>query len=307
MGIADDLAQQIKAEFEKMGKQPGSLEELNKMAAMVNQRYNDSPLPNFEGLSPSTMHQVIDFPFGDKCPVKINQALSDDQLLDSPLIHMTLNLLSIINESNGLKLTDKGNLPRKVVFDIYSFGYFGSKQYDNNIKPKVLNETDYLPLHLCNLLLKVSGNTKVTKGKLVLTTSGKKCLNNSGKLFADMLLAFCTKFNKAYFDAFPNQEIGNLGVVYILYLLAKFGDQKRESSFYSDKYFKAFTMLKEEKDPKANITPLINSNDFLVIRLFDRGFRLFGLIDVENSRADDNKNSYLVKTTKLFKSSIIVE
>ena len=159
MGIADDLAQQIKAEFEKMGKQPGSLEELNKMAAMVNQRYNDSPLPNFEGLSPSTMHQVIDFPFGDKCPVKINQALSDDQLLDSPLIHMTLNLLSIINESNGLKLTDKGNLPRKVVFDIYSFGYFGSKQYDNNIKPKVLNETDYLPLHLCNLLLKVSGNT----------------------------------------------------------------------------------------------------------------------------------------------------
>ena len=122
-----------------------------------------------------------------------------------------------------------------------------------------------------------------------------------------MLLAFCTKFNKAYFDAFPNHEIGNLGVVYILYLLAKFGDQKRESSFYSDKYFKAFTMLKEEKDPKANITPLINSNDFLVIRLFDRGFRLFGLIDVENSRADDNKNSYLVKTTKLFKSSIIVE
>ena len=177
MGITDDFYKQIMAEFDRMGIKPGSIEEFNKVAGQVNQRHNESPIKDFEGLSPALMHQVLHFPFSDKCPVQISTFLRIHQLLGSPMLQFAVKLLSIMNTEEGIRLTASGNLPRKIVMEIYDMGYFRSPTFDL-LAPKVLNEKDYLPLRLCHMLLKISCQVKVSKGKLVLTKTGLNALGD---------------------------------------------------------------------------------------------------------------------------------
>ena len=59
--ITDDIIKQIQDEIKRRGGNIGSLEELNKIAAEINDRHNLTPQPDFEGLSPIQMHMVLHF------------------------------------------------------------------------------------------------------------------------------------------------------------------------------------------------------------------------------------------------------
>jgi hypothetical protein len=50
--ITDDIIKQIQDEIDRRGGNVGSLEELNKIAAEINDRHNLTPQPDFEDLSP---------------------------------------------------------------------------------------------------------------------------------------------------------------------------------------------------------------------------------------------------------------
>ena len=299
--IADELAKQIEEEFKRMGKQPGSFEELNKVAALINERYNNAPLSDFEGLSPSQMHLLNNFLFSEYCPVRFNPNLSNSELLDSPMVQVSIKLLEIINQSDGLKLTEKGNLPRKTVLQIHELGYFKTdKDYLINIS----KEEDYFQLHICNIILKLSGITIIRKEKIFLSKKGVACINNHFNLFSELLQTFCLKFNKAYMDRYEGEEIGNVGAGFVLYLLSKFGSEKREITFYSDIYYRAFPMLKDQIKPILTISISGMLTGCLKNRLF-WGFSSFGLIELEEQLDSSYHSKYLVKNTILFKQAFI--
>ena len=299
--IADEFAKQIEEEFKRMGKQPGSLEELNKVAAIIYQRHNNGPISDFEGLSPNQMHLLNNFLFNENCPVKIKPILTNAELLDSPFLQMAIKLLEIINKSDGLKLTEKGNLPRKTVLEINELGYIKS---DDKYLIKILKEEDYFPLHICNIIVKISGITVTKKGKIFLTKKGTTCLKDHFSLFSALLSTFCLKFNKAYMDRYEGEEIGNVGAGFVLYLLSKFGNEKRDISFYSEKYVRAFPMLKDQIKPIGTISISDLLAGCLKNRLF-WVFSLFGLIELEEQLESNYRSNYQVKTTTLFNNAIL--
>jgi len=306
MGIADDMMKQILAEFEKMGKQPGSLDEINKIAALVNKRHNESPLGDFEGLSPSQMHLITSYPFGDNCLLSLNPSISAELTEKTLLVRMAVKLLQISEDSKGIKLTTSGNLPRALVKNFYEEFHIQSLTQTSYLT-KTMNEMDYLPLHLCNMLLRISKYTRVEKGKLILTRSGRAGILDPGKLFADLFSTFCTRFNKAYFSPYLPEEIGNMGFLFILFLLYKFGKETREEDFYGDKYFTAFPMLLNAVQTYPGIDKLHMAKDGLATRVFHHGLSHFGLISIDQFKLDNFSSIYKIRTTELFEHVIVLK
>ena len=71
--------------------------------------------PDFEGLSPLQMHMVLHFPFSANCPVRFKAGILPEAVSYSPILEACIAILDAIHPDKGLKLTQKGNLPRKVV------------------------------------------------------------------------------------------------------------------------------------------------------------------------------------------------
>ena len=69
--ISDDLIKQIQDEIDLRGEIPGSLDEQNKIAAAVTDKYNQYPNPDFQGLSPHQMYILLHKPFAPECIVKL--------------------------------------------------------------------------------------------------------------------------------------------------------------------------------------------------------------------------------------------
>ncbi len=111
--FSDDILKQIQAEIDRKGELPGSLEELNKIASSVMDKYNNAEVPDFEGLSPHNMFLLLNKPFSGGSPVTFNPSVNPAILASVPVIRVASLIMEAIRAENGLKLTPKGNLPRK--------------------------------------------------------------------------------------------------------------------------------------------------------------------------------------------------
>src|SRR5690606_34139806 len=88
---------------------------------------------------------------------------------------------------------------------------------------------------------------------------------------------FCTKFNWAYFDGHGQNQIGQLGIVYSLYLISKYGNETRESDFYADKYFMAFPHL-------VHVIDAYGAMRCYSLRTFERFLDYFGVVKLESTK-----------------------
>src|SRR5690606_13119755 len=95
------------------------------------------------------------------------------------------------------------------------------------------------------ILTEITGAAKKMKGTLSLTAAGKKLLTDDQTLLEAILKTYCNRFNWAYFDAYESENIGKLGCGFSLILFNKYGDNVEEDSFYGNKYFAAYPLLKE--------------------------------------------------------------
>jgi len=173
--------------------------------------FNNIPQPDFEGFSPKQMYQIIHFPFEDSCPIKINKEIPIE---DSPIFKIALDLLLILKE-NKIKLTQKGNLPIKIV-------------------------------------LQISGLTKKQRGVLSLTKRGHSLLKQEDYtgLFFEFLKAYSQEFNWGYSDYIDSENVGQLAFLYSLFLLNKYGDEYRTVDFYTDLYLRAFPLFLTQFEEK---------------------------------------------------------
>lgn len=63
-------------------------------------------------------------------------------------------------------------------------------------------------------------------------------------------------------------------------------------------------IIRCDKTTATGVNNLMSKNDYINYRLFERGFNLFGLIDLNRNMAGTPDNQKMVQTTKLFKNSI---
>ena len=265
---------------------------------------NSTSLPQFDGLSPIEMQNLLYRIFEDGCPVELNK-LSPSEYLEVPILNEAKYILKIIEDSEELKLTPRGNLPTKIVADIYNQGFIKEDHIEAGIV-KLRTERDSLSITVTRLILEIAGIIKKRNNKLSLTKKGSKIFNDDHKLLKAIFITFGTKFNWGYFDGYGDNIVGQQGFGFTIHLLSRYGDKLELCSLYSDKYFTAFPDLLNLLEPSLYRPIEEIALDCYTTRTFERFLNYFGVVDLQSRRRLDD-NSKVVKTElfdRLFKINL---
>lgn len=238
--------------------------------------FNNTPEDDFEGYSSSEMHSVLYDTFNEESVIKLNN-LSPEDCSKVPIFNYLFDLLNFVKENGTIKLTAKGNLPVKVVKELYHKGCLKEEAIEKGIT-KLSKEADTYHVHLARILAEISGLTKKVKGKLSLTKKGEKLLNQPAELLKNIFESYTTKFNWGYFDGYENEDIARIGFGFTLILLAKYGNRKQNTQFYAEKYFRAFPVFYQMIKPQYGTVERYLNNCYFM-RTFSRFLESFGLVN----------------------------
>lgn len=203
---------------------------------IITTRHNSTPRSEFNGLSPEDMHNIMYFPFSDKCVVSLNH-LEKEQYEKIPLVRQTLFLLNTLSTTE-LKLTKLGWLPLKIVAETYRLGQ--PEWIIEELNQKRINEYDANSAWMARIILDLLGWVKTRKGMLSLTIKGKKVLSDIDSTANEILRFSLIGVGLHTFDGNEDGRIGNLGMAYSVWLLNKFGSTWHSGEFYQEHYQKVF-------------------------------------------------------------------
>ena len=155
-------------------------------------------------------------PAATRTAIRIANDLSCDEIARSPIARNTLILLRAAIAHGGLPLTATGNLTRAVVAKMCTLmAWPGYDQADAFRFNKVINEPDFLPLHVVRQLAQAATLVRAQRGKLVPTPLGKSILSDAkrGSLLAVLFhLAFwrmdLSYFGRGLFGSWPQADAG---------------------------------------------------------------------------------------------------
>ena len=262
-----------------------NLEDLNKELQKRANAHNNAGLDDFEGLTPMQMGALQTFP-DDAGPLILNN-LSEAELKKCPLLVQVRFLIDKMKGGKEIKLTKTGAMSTKLVKEIYELGLLKNEGIEEGIS-KLYKESDAEEISITRILLEISGLTKKRNGKLSLTKTGEKHTDDGNFILKEILTVLFYKFNWGYYDGYNSMAIGRVYPAFSLFLLKKYGDEKRATYFYAGLYFGAFPQLMEEED---------NSFRCYSLRTFERYFRFMGFVLVEK---EDILTPAEIQTTDFF-------
>lgn len=229
------------------------------------------------GFTPDQMYRMLYMPFEQGCPVQL-RSLTDEQIEQVPFMRQVLYLMGLLS-SGELKLTAKGYIPPKIVEDLYEMG----EHSWNTDWFKQKSELKTEEIQVLRVVLRECGLIKTRMGKMSLTSKGKNLLFDRNELMRTAMLFLLRDYNTGWLDLYEDMEAGNVGRLYSLWLLHKYGGEWRHTDFYTAEYAKAF--------------PMLNDYQAYGYRVFNRLFRLIGLCKV-NERPEDRGREWGRKVIK---------
>ena len=243
------------------------LDDINRHLGEIMHVQNAAPKPNFNGFSSEQMHQMLNRPLEAGCPVQLRR-LTEEQMERIPVMRQSLHLMNVLS-SKELKLTTQGYIPPKMVAELYELG---SHSWNSDwYKQKSEAKTE--EVQVLRVALKECGLVKTRLGKLSLTAKGKQLLTDYNELLRTIILFLLRDYNTGWLDLYEDNEVGNVGRLYSLWLLHCYGDKWHNTRFFADEYSKAF--------------PMLNTEQGYEYRVFNRLFRFIGLCEINES--DDFK------------------
>jgi hypothetical protein len=155
-------------------------------------------------------------PSAAQTAIRIADDLGVDEIAGSSVARNTLILLQQAIERRGLPLTATGNLSRAVVAEMCKlFEWPNYDQADAFRFNKVINEPDFLPLHVIRQLAQAATLVRAQRGKLVATPLGRSMLSDArqGRLLATLFhLAFWHMdlgyFGRVLLGSWPQADAG---------------------------------------------------------------------------------------------------
>lgn len=277
---------------------------LDNLSKRIMQISNNTPVGDFDGFTPAEMFRIIYSPFSAECPIQLNFAGKEKEIRNNPVYKIFSDLLLMAKNSKGIKLTKKGNLLRKIINEIYNKRYLPNELIDKGTF-KLRSETDWWILHTIKIVLLLSRLTRKQHNKIMLTRKGQTLLeqNKIVDLFSEFLKTHATKFNWAYNDRFGNERAGQLGFLYLLYLVAKYGARYKNIQYYADLYYNAFPAFLQDDSLVLKLggeVQLEFYNSVIFTRFFDRFAGFFGFVDLKVEKDDlIFKEKARIKRTKL--------
>ena len=256
-------------QMERSGKHVNQ-DDINRHLGEIMHAQNAMPKPDFNGFSTEQMHQMLNRPLEVECPVQLRR-LTDEQIEQIPVMRQALHLMNVLSEKE-LKLTSQGYIPPKTVAELYEIGShsWNSDWYKQKSEPKTEE------VQVLRVVLKECGLIKTRVGKLSLTAKGKQLLVDHNELMRTIILFLFRDYNTGWLDSYEDNEVGNLGRLYSLWLLHHYGADWRNTGFYADEYSKAF--------------PMLNAVHGYEYRVFNRLFRFIGLCEINESDDFKGKN-----------------
>ena len=179
-------------------------------------KWLDGVEPAWTLLTFDSLRALRQEPSASQAAIRISNDLSADEIAGSALARNTFILLRQAIERGGLSLTATGNLSRAVVAEMCKLiEWPGYDQADAFRLHKVINEPDFLPLHIVRLLAEAAQLVRTQRGKLVATPLGKSMLSEArqGSLQAILFhLAFWHMdlgyFGRSLLGSWPQADIG---------------------------------------------------------------------------------------------------
>lgn len=248
-----------------------------------------------EILSYAQLDFLVNNPFHENSPFIINK-LDESTLLKVPILQEILYLIEIVKRENSIQLTKNGNLPVKVVKELYEKGPLKNEWIEKDID-KLYGEESCEEIHYTHLLCKLNSFFLKRNNRIQITRKTEELLLDKNELLKRIIESMFMKFNTAYFDGFQNETIGQIGIVYSLYLLSKYGNEIRPITFYSQKYREIFPdFINEIEETQFRDRETVFDGCYS-IRTFNRCLKYLGILKIINK---DVIKIEAVKTNDLF-------
>jgi hypothetical protein len=240
------------------------------------------PVDEYEGYTRKEIQEVLYNIFSDKCPVRIRTNIPDVILDQIPFLNLSEFLFHQVEKSGMIKLTKQGNLPVKLVSQVYEQKFITEPFVEEGLR-KLYKEEDSIAINVCRLVLSFAGLIKKRKNLLTVTDKGKKAISNRVEFLRIVMQTFAQRFNWASLDGYGNSRTGQFGFGYTLMMLNKYGNEIKPVEFYSDKYMIAFPALLDDfilisVYRSADITRSFSR--CFTIRSFERYLEFFNLAEV---------------------------
>ncbi len=142
-------------------------------------KWLDGVEPAWTLLTFDSLRALRQEPSASQAAIRIANDLNADEIAGSALARNTFILLRQAIERGGLSLTATGNLSRAVVTEMCKLiEWPGYDQADAFRLHKVINEPDFLPLHIVRLLGEAAQLVRIRRGKLMATPLGNSMLSD---------------------------------------------------------------------------------------------------------------------------------
>jgi hypothetical protein len=213
---------------------------------------NRYPLDDFEGFTPNEMHGLLYSTFDkEKSPLILNPEINSKLIAQVRFYNHITQFLHMVKEQQPLKLTQKGNLPRKFCRELCDMDILEEERVAFNNR-SIMREEDSYYIHLINLFTQLIKFTVKKHGTISLTNKCEEYLDkkSASELYQYLFTIYTTRFNWGYSDLYPEAWIIQGGFGFSIFLAQKYGDKTREMKFYSDKYLRAFPSAKDDEEIK---------------------------------------------------------
>ena len=176
----------------------------------------DGVEPAWTLLSLDSLRSLRQEPSAVQTTIRIANDLGTGEIAGSAVARNTLILLQQATERGGLPVTATGNLSRAVVAEMCKLvewpDYDQAAVFQFN---KVINEPDFLPLHVVRILAQAATLIRAQRGKLVVTPLGKSMPSDErqGSLLAILFHIMFWRMDLEYFGrgllgSWPQADIG---------------------------------------------------------------------------------------------------
>jgi len=264
--------------------------------------FENKPLDDFCGMSTNEIRNLLYSPFDNTSPLKINATIDDDTLNAIPFFRLTEELLKIVQREDSMKLTSRGELPKKVLYELYEYKFIPEDFIEAGLS-KLNKATDVPSIMTAHHAARVAKLLKKVKGNLLLTQQGMMFLKTEKRIdfFLKVLKSYTTEFNWASNDGYTDLQVGQFGWGFTMFLLYKFGTTKRTKQFYSDKFLKAFPNFIHMISLHDDITPEEEFTYCYILRSFDRFAEWFGFAEDCNKGFFPKNNDNVIRKDALTK------
>ena len=157
-------------------------------------------------------------------PCRVQEDLPFAALAGTSVLPNARILMTALDGS-GTKLTEKGNLNRRLVETLMErFRWNGYDAAEIRSFSKAVNEHDFPPAMYLHAVFRLAGLVRSQHGLLKLTRKGEALLpeGEAGRLQAVLFRTTFARYNPAYLDGFDMPEVFAPQISLILYLIGQF-------------------------------------------------------------------------------------